>query len=61
MNPYARNSLVSILMTVTSAILSGPLLGQYLVYIITPEFKNIIYEGRGIYLPVNGNPNHHQP
>jgi len=33
-------------MTVTSATLSGPLLGQYLVY-ITPEFKNIIYKGKG--------------
>ncbi|KAG4099481.1 hypothetical protein H8356DRAFT_1337274 [Neocallimastix lanati (nom. inval.)] len=36
-----ENSLVSILMTFTSATLSGSLLGQYLVY-ITPEFKNII-------------------
>jgi len=32
-------------MTVTSATLSGPLLGQYLVY-ITPEFKNIKYKER---------------
>jgi len=60
MNPYARNSLVSILITVTSVTHSGPLLRQYLIY-ITPEFKNIIYKGRGIYLPLNGNPNHHLP
>ena len=50
MNPYARNSLVSILMTVTSATLSGPLLGQYLVY-ITPEFKNIIYMRGELHFP----------